>query len=157
MATAIVWPAPIINFFFYSFSATGLSLRLSIFLGRVVCYPSFFPLHSSIYRSLLSFSPLFLQHRWSDSAHRSHLYSSCTSQPSTHCTLLRPTINSRLTLGDRWARHIPDTFYGISMIDYRPLARNICILSRCFAFPSLDKAVDRGKPTPTLSYTFGIL
>lgn len=67
MATAIVWPAPIINFFFYSFSATGLSLRLSIFLGRVVCYPSFFPLHYSIYRPLLSFSPLFLQHRWSDS------------------------------------------------------------------------------------------
>lgn len=32
-------------------------------------------------------------------------------------------------------RHIPPgTFYRISMIDYRLVARNICILSRCFAF-----------------------
>lgn len=37
--------------------------------------------------------------------HRAHLYSSCTNRSSTHCTLLWRAINSRLTLGDRWARH----------------------------------------------------
>lgn len=91
-----MWPAPIINSFFYSFSANvfpptyssyaACSSRLSSPL-----YPSIFPL--LCFFNIDSPIGLIFIHRHTNRS------------SSTHCTLLWRAINSRLTLGDRWARH----------------------------------------------------
>lgn len=91
-----MWPAPIINFFFYSFSANRVPLYPPI--------PTFLPSSFSLCH-LHFFSFVSSTSSMKRFVHRAHLYSSCTNRSSTHCTLLWRAINSRLTLGDRWARH----------------------------------------------------
>lgn len=83
------------------------------------------------------FSPLFLQHhRWSDSS-IGLIFIHRVPTGLVHIVHYSGELLILVWHSETDGPDIPATFYRISMIDYRPLAPNICTLSRCFAFPFL--------------------
>lgn len=134
-------PASIINFFFPLFSAdSSFLLSISFALGAALARLFLFVFCLSC-TSMKRFAHLYSSYpRPPPPALRSP--SHLRPRNCTRCTLVGQTINSRLTLGDRWHGHVRvclSFFTGISMIDYRP--RETCVPSHGVLLPGPDKSL----------------